>query len=172
LRETLHNQSIRDPLTGLFNRRYLEDALQREVYRASRGQKTLGIIMLDVDYFKQFNDTFSHDAGDEVLRALSLFLQKQVRQSDIVCRYGGEEFLLILPDASLDVTLQRAEQIRTGVKCLNVQYRSQSLGPVTLSIGVAIFPDHGLTGAAAIQAADSALYRAKNEGRDRVVTFS
>jgi diguanylate cyclase (GGDEF)-like protein len=172
LRETLHNQSIRDPLTGLFNRRYLEDALQREVYRASRGQKTLGIIMLDVDYFKHFNDKFGHDAGDEVLRALSLFLQKQVRQSDIVCRYGGEEFLLILPEASLDITLQRAEQLRGGVKSLNIQYRSQCLGPVTLSIGVAIFPDHGFTGAAAIQAADAALYRAKNEGRDRVVTFS
>lgn len=168
LRETLQNQSIRDPLTGLFNRRYLEESLEREVNRAQRKQQTLGIIMLDVDHFKRFNDTFGHEAGDAVLRKLGQFLHTHIRVSDIACRYGGEELTLILPEASLDVTHQRAEQIREGVKHLQVQHRHQPLDAITLSLGVACFPQHGLTGEAVMQAADAALYRAKKEGRDAV----
>jgi len=172
LRETLRNQSIRDPLTGLFNRRYLEESLDREVKRAERKQQPLGIIMLDVDHFKRFNDTFGHEAGDAVLRELGLFLQNSIRKSDIACRYGGEELTLILPEASLSVVQQRAEQLRQAVKHLHVQHRYQRLDVVTLSLGVACFPNHGTTGEEVIRAADAALYRAKKEGRDRVAIAS
>ncbi|MEM9538037.1 MAG: diguanylate cyclase [Cyanobacteria bacterium P01_E01_bin.42] len=172
LRESLKHQSIRDPLTNLFNRRYLEACLEREVRRALSSQQPLGIMMLDLDHFKRFNDTFGHEAGDAVLREMGLFVAKHVRGSDIACRYGGEEFTLILPEASLEASVTRAEQIRDGIKHLNIQHRGQSLGPVTLSIGVAAFPEHGLSAEAVIQAADAALYEAKNSGRDRVVTSS
>lgn len=169
-REALHRQSIQDPLTGLFNRRYLEATLERELRRSEREQQPLGIIMLDVDYFKQFNDTFGHMAGDTLLQELGKFLKEQIRAGDIACRYGGEEFMLILPAAPLEIVQQRAEQIRTLVKLLNVQHRQQSLGEITLSLGVAIFPSHGLTSEEVIRAADAALYQAKAEGRDRVIT--
>ncbi|MDP8963330.1 MAG: diguanylate cyclase [Cyanobacteriota bacterium] len=172
LRENLRNQSIRDPLTGLFNRRYLEESLEREVSRAERKEQPLGIIMLDVDHFKQFNDKFGHEAGDAVLRELGKFLLKHIRGSDIACRYGGEELTLILPEAPLDVLQQRAEQLREGVKHLKVPHRQQRLGVITFSIGVACFPEHGLTGEAVLEAADVALYRAKEEGRDRVAIAS
>ncbi len=172
LRETLQKQSIRDPLTGLFNRRYLEESLLREIHRAERKQQSVGIIMLDVDHFKRFNDTFGHEAGDTVLRELGLFLRKNIRQSDIACRYGGEELTLIMPESSLEATQQRAEQIREGVKLLQVQHRRQLLGCITISLGVACFPEHGLTGDAVIRSADQALYQAKAKGRDRVVVHT
>lgn len=172
LRETLKSQSIRDPLTSLFNRRYMEEFLERELHRAARAGLPLGIIMIDIDHFKHFNDTFGHDGGDTLLQELAMFLQGSIRGSDIACRYGGEEFTLILPEASLELTQQRAEQLRIGVKHLNVQHRRQPLGPVTLSLGVASFPKHGLTREEVLQAADAALYRAKKTGRDRAVTAS
>ncbi|MBD2103431.1 diguanylate cyclase [Leptolyngbya sp. FACHB-261] len=169
LHETLQHQSIRDPLTGLFNRRYMEESLERELHRSQRKQQPVGIIMLDVDNFKRFNDTYGHEAGDEVLRELGLFLRKYTRGSDIACRYGGEELTLILPEACLETTRERAEQLREGIKHLHVQHRRQVLGVVTLSLGVAVVPDHGLSSEAVLQAADAALYRAKALGRDRVV---
>ncbi len=169
LRETLRHQSIRDPLTGLFNRRYMEETLERETRRVARAQRPLGIIMLDVDHFKLFNDTFGHDAGDALLREFGNFLRAHVRGEDVACRYGGEEFTLILPEASLEVTRQRAEHLRDDIKHLHAQYHDQPLGAVMLSLGVAVFPDHGSTGEAVLKAADAALYRAKREGRDRVV---
>ena len=169
LRETLRHQSIRDPLTGLFNRRYMEETLERETRRVARAQRPLGIIMLDVDRFKLFNDTFGHDAGDALLREFGNFLRAHVRGEDVACRYGGEEFTLILPEASLEVTRQRAEHLRDDIKHLHAQYHDQPLGAVMLSLGVAVFPDHGSTGEAVLKAADAALYRAKREGRDRVV---
>lgn len=168
LRQTLENQSIRDPLTGLFNRRYMEESLEREIQRCDRRQQSLGIIMLDVDRFKSFNDTYGHEAGDNILKELGQFLQRYVRGSDIACRYGGEEFTLILPEVSLEITKRRAEQIREGIKHLNIEYRHESLGQITLSLGVASFPEHGITGQAVIRQADAALYRAKREGRDAV----
>ncbi len=168
LREKLENQSIRDPLTGLFNRRYMEESLEREIQRCDRKQQSLGIIMLDVDHFKRFNDTFGHEAGDSVLKELGQFLQKYVRGSDIACRYGGEEFTLILPEGNLEVTTKRAEQLREGIKHLHLKYRHEALGQITLSLGVASFPEHGMTGQAVIREADAALYRAKREGRDAV----
>lgn len=168
---TLQNQSIRDPLTGLYNRRHLTDFLERELRRAERGQHPLSLLLLDVDHFKQFNDTHGHDAGDAVLRQLSQSLQEHVRDSDIACRYGGEEMVLILPEVSLEVAGQRAEQLRQTVKQLQIDH-PQPLGWVTISVGVACFPEHGLTSEQLLQAADLALYQAKASGRDRVVLAS
>jgi len=169
LREILRNQAIRDPLTGLFNRRYMEETLDRELSRAIRNKAPVGVIMIDLDYFKRFNDEFGHDAGDTVLQELGNFLQKYIRKEDIACRYGGEEFAIILSGASLEITYQRADLLRENVKNLEVLYKNQKLPGITLSFGVAVFPDHGPTGEAVLIAADTALYRAKQEGRDRVV---
>ena len=169
LRNALRTQAIRDPLTGLFNRRYMEETLERELRRAERRHTPLGTILFDLDHFKKFNDTFGHAAGDIVLREIGAFLQTRVRAEDIACRYGGEEFLVILPEASLGDTLNRAEQLREGIKRLHVRYHDQALGVVTVSLGVAILPEHGSTAEAIMKAADAALYRAKQEGRDKVV---
>jgi diguanylate cyclase (GGDEF)-like protein len=170
LRETLQHQSIRDPLTGLFNRRYMEESLEREINRAQRKQQPLGIIMIDVDHFKRFNDRFGHEAGDIVLQTLGVFLRHSIRESDIACRYGGEELMLILPESPLEETMRRAEQIREGIKSLKLEHRQLSLGEITASMGVACFPEHGMTKESIIWAADVALYKAKAEGRDRVIT--
>jgi diguanylate cyclase (GGDEF)-like protein/PAS domain S-box-containing protein len=169
LRETLRSQSIRDPLTGLFNRRYMEESLQREMRRAARGRHPVAIIMLDLDFFKGFNDTYGHEAGDALLRIVGQTLQKGVRAEDIACRYGGEEFTLILPEASLDEAVKRAEEIRRAIRALTIEHRQQQVGSVTISAGVAMYPDHGPTGDAVRRAADAALYRAKALGRDRIV---
>jgi diguanylate cyclase (GGDEF)-like protein len=169
LRETLRIQSIRDPLTGLYNRRHMEDSLEREARRADRKEKPLGVIMLDVDHFKQFNDTFGHDAGDHLLRDLGKLLLNQVRREDIPCRYGGEEFILILPESNLRNTRRRAEQIRELVKTqMRAPGDDPKLKEVTVSLGVAVYPDNGVTPGAVIVAADGALYEAKHNGRDRV----
>ncbi len=170
LRETLRQQSIRDPLTGLFNRRYMEESLEREILRATRAQHPLGVIMLDIDHFKQFNDNFGHEAGDAILRKLSVFLRSNVRGEDIACRYGGEEFVLILPDASAEITQQRAEKIRQGIKHLKVRFNHKVLKSLTVSLGIAMLPDQGSTGEVILRASDGALYQAKAAGRDRVVT--
>lgn len=173
LRETLEYNSIRDPLTNLFNRRYMEEFLSQELHRAQRAGHSVGVIMLDVDHFKRFNDTFGHKTGDELLRSLGAFLLASIRGSDIACRYGGEEFTLILPEASLSTTRERAEQLRSEVQHrLASSLELSSNRQVTLSLGVASFPQHGLTAEAIVRAADAALYRAKAEGRDRVVTAS
>jgi diguanylate cyclase (GGDEF)-like protein/PAS domain S-box-containing protein len=168
LRESLSRQSIRDPLTGLFNRRYMEESLEREMRRAGRGRHPVGIIMLDLDHFKQFNDTHGHEAGDNLLREVGAILQRSIRAADIACRYGGEEFTLILPEASLADATQRAEQIREAIRNVGIVHRRQAVAPVTVSLGVAIYPDHGPTGDAVLRAADAALYQAKACGRDRV----
>jgi len=173
LRQTLRAQSIRDPLTGLFNRRYMEESIEREARRAERRQKPMGVIMLDVDHFKSFNDQFGHDAGDNLLRELGRLLQDNVRKEDIACRYGGEEFTLILPESSLPNTQRRAEQLRVLVRAQLAPDKNPKISrSVTISLGVAIFPDHGQTAAAAIHAADQALYQAKTQGRDRVAVWA
>jgi len=165
----LREQSVRDHLTGLFNRRYMEETLERELLRAARKQLSLGMIMLDVDDLKRFNDTWGHAAGDEILRELGSLLLRQVRGEDIACRYGGDEFILILPDASQEVTRGRAELICEDAKRFHLQFEGQSLAAVTLSLGVAAFPEHGATSTGILRAVDAALYRAKHEGRGRVV---
>jgi len=172
LRETLRLQSIRDALTGLYNRRYLEEYLATETHRCQRSGKSFGLVMIDVDHFKNFNDTFGHETGDMVLQELAKFLQNNVRTSDVVCRYGGEELTLILSEVSLEETEKIAEKIRLGVKQLNLKSHHQSVGSITISLGVAIFPQDGWTSDRLLDAADQALYRAKKEGRDRVVTAS
>jgi diguanylate cyclase (GGDEF)-like protein len=168
LHETLRSQSIRDPLTGLFNRRFMEEALELEIRRAARNQRPLGMIMIDLDNFKYFNDTFGHDAGDMLLKELGVLLKSNIRAEDIACRYGGEEFTLILPEGTGGVTRQRAEFFRDAIQRINLQYRGHPLGPITASMGVAVFPEHGRTASNLIESADKALYRSKNAGRDRV----
>jgi diguanylate cyclase (GGDEF)-like protein/PAS domain S-box-containing protein len=168
LRAVLRGQSLRDPLTGLYNRRYMEESLERELRRAARNHQPVALLMLDIDHFKQFNDTFGHQAGDTLLRAFGDFLLKRTRGQDVACRYGGEEFALILSGASVEVAHERAEILREDLKRLTVEYAGQVLGSVTLSIGVAGFPGHD-TSEELLHAADQALYRAKAEGRDRVI---
>ncbi len=169
LREALREQSIRDPLTGLYNRRYMEEALQQHLSRVTRHLHPLGTIMVDIDHFKRINDTYGHATGDALLRELGKLLKNHVRNEDIACRYGGEEFMLIMPDASLEIAHQRAEFLRQEAKKLRVQDAGQSFEGITLSLGVAIYPQHGRTKESVLRAADAALYRAKQEGRDRVV---
>jgi len=169
LRETLHYLSIRDPLTSLFNRRYMEDALMRELVMAERKKRTLGIIMLDLDHFKCFNDLHGHDAGDTMLREFGRFLFNNIREYDIACRYGGEEFICILPETTLEKALERAEEIRSNLKYFKVEHLGCPLETVTISAGVAIYPLHGTTAATIVKAADEALYLAKEQGRNRIV---
>ncbi|MGH8661216.1 MAG: sensor domain-containing diguanylate cyclase [Burkholderiales bacterium] len=170
LRDTLRQQSLRDPLTGLYNRRFLEEYLVHERVRATRKNRPLSVIMLDIDHFKRVNDTFGHDAGDAVLRRMGLVLQGHVRGSDIACRIGGEEFALLLPEASLVTAYQRAERILDTVRHMQIKYRGQVLGAITISLGVAAFPKHGDTPEALIRAADQALYQAKQGGRNKLAS--
>ncbi len=168
LRDKLRSQSIRDPLTGLFNRRFMEESLVREIHRAARGKRPLSVIMLDVDHFKRFNDEHGHGAGDTALKDMGGLLARQVREGDVVCRYGGEEFALILPEAALPDAQRRAEAIREAAAALCLVLPSGLTVSVTISQGVAAFPEHGRTADALLEAADRALYRAKGNGRNRV----
>lgn len=168
LRESLHNQAIIDPLTGLFNRRYLEETFEREISRAKRRNAPIGIIMADLDHFKRINDNFGHDAGDLLLVRLADLFKKNIRHEDIPCRYGGEEFLLIMPDSSLETTRQRAEDLREIISHMEINHLGLSLGTITASFGVSNYPNNGEELEDIIRAADAALYRAKQEGRNRV----
>lgn len=168
----LREQSVRDHLTGLFNRRYMEETLERELLRAARKHLSLGIIMLDIDDFKRINDTCGHAAGDEILRALGRLLLEQVRGEDIPSRYGGDEFIIVLPDVSREITHGRAGFICELAKHFHLKLEGEllELEAITLSLGVAAFPENGSTSAVLLKAVDDALYRAKREGRSRVVT--
>jgi diguanylate cyclase (GGDEF)-like protein len=168
LREKLQAQSIRDSLTGLFNRRFMEEFLEKELNRAKRKQSTVGVIMLDIDHFKDFNDTNGHDGGDEVLRELGTLLKTKIRDGDIACRYGGEEFFLILPEATIDITQERAELIRNAVRSMVVEFHRKRLGTISVSLGIAVYPDHGKDSVSLFSVVDKALYKAKHNGRDRV----
>ena len=171
LRKKLHEQATRDPLTGLFNRRYLEDTLPRELHRIMRKGAPLCVVMLDLDHFKKFNDMFGHDAGDLALRESSRMLQENLRKSDIACRYGGEEFLLVLPDSALEDAGQRLEQIRLRFQSMELRREGVLLATITFSAGIAGAPEHGSTPEELLRAADDALYAAKQAGRNRVVTY-
>ena len=168
----LRELSVRDHLTGLFNRRYMEETLERELLRAIRKGLSLGILMMDVDDFKQFNDNFGHAAGDAVLREMGALLLGHFRGEDIACRYGGDEFIIVLLDASREIARERAERLCDHARHLNIQFEGQTLNTVTFSVGVAVFPENGATSANILKAADAALYRAKHEGRDHVVVAS
>jgi diguanylate cyclase (GGDEF)-like protein len=156
-------------LTGLYNRRYLEETLEREIRRAARADQSLGILMLDLDHFKSFNDTYGHEAGDAVLRETGACLVKNIRAEDFVCPFGGEEFVVILPTAAVEASRARAERLRSKIRELTVLHQGKSLGLITVSIGVAAFPIYGGSPKELLASADAALYRAKREGRDRVV---
>jgi diguanylate cyclase (GGDEF)-like protein len=168
LKLKLENQSIRDSLTGLFNRRFMEVALERELHRASRRGVSVALLMLDVDHFKDFNDTFGHEAGDVVLREVGDCFLQSVRSEDIVCRYGGEEFVIILPEISEIHAAERAEKIRAQVNKLRVQHKGKPLGPVSISVGLAIYPSPANSPDELLRLADLALYEAKRGGRNKV----
>ena len=171
LRETLRHQSVSDPLTGLFNRRYLQDYLTREILRCGRASRGIGVLVTDLDHFKEVNDRLGHGVGDDVLRAVARAVEANVRSEDTVCRYGGDEFVVILPDSSLAVAVQRAEHLRAAVQRLGSDPEG-GLPAITLSTGVALFPDHGKTADDVLRAADAAMYQAKQSGRDRVAAAS
>ena len=169
LRETLRQQSLRDPLTGLFNRRYLEASLARELARCQRRGMPLSVLMLDIDHFKRFNDEHGHPAGDALLQKVGEVLASLTRGEDIACRYGGEEFTVVLPEADQAMAVARAEEIREAIGEATVMYLRQEFGPATASIGVATAPAAGETPGALLACADARLYRAKQQGRNRVL---
>jgi diguanylate cyclase (GGDEF)-like protein len=168
LRETLREQSIRDPLTRLFNRRFLEESLERELQLAGRKNQSIAVLFLDLDHFKRFNDTFGHDAGDMVLQSIADLFRNFFRSTDICCRYGGEEFAIILPESSSQDAVIRADALRSHVKRLRLQYKKQNLGQLTLSAGIAAFPEHGSASEELLKIADQCLYESKTRGRDVV----
>lgn len=168
LQTKLNEQVNRDPLTGLYNRRYLDSTLTRELARCKREGQSLCLMMIDIDHFKRVNDTYGHPAGDEVLKSLSTLLSEQARTADVACRYGGEEFLMLLPSMPLGIARERAEQWRAAFAASTIvfgEFRIQA----TLSIGICAFPEHGSSATELIDRADRALYRAKEQGRNRVV---
>lgn len=168
LRETLREQSIRDPLTGLFNRRFMQESLSKELQRAKRKDRSLSLIFLDLDHFKRFNDVFGHDAGDTVLQSMADIFRMHFRAEDTICRYGGEEFAIILPETSVNDALKRADALRLATKGLKLVHRGVLLDPVTLSIGIAGFPENGESAQDLLDGADKSLYRSKANGRDQV----
>jgi diguanylate cyclase (GGDEF)-like protein len=171
-RETqLSQQTIRDSLTNLYSRSYLEQTLERELQRSLRDHSAVGIILADIDRFKNFNHTYGHAVGDMMLKKLGEYLQEGVRVSDIACRYGGEEFAIIITEASRELTLERAEHLRKEISQIKLDYEGQSIQGITISIGVAIYPEHGLTVDALLKNADLALFQAKVEGRNQVVLY-
>jgi diguanylate cyclase (GGDEF)-like protein/PAS domain S-box-containing protein len=172
LREALKEQSIRDPLTGLYNRRYIHDFLDREILRAKRTNGSFALVFTDLDYFKRFNDSFGHDAGDFVLQSFAKALTSHFRGTDIICRYGGEEFALVLPDSTLNDAEMRANDLRAKVKDLTISHRGMALGPITCSIGIAEFPVDGSNAEELLRVADKCLYKAKALGRDRTETVA
>jgi diguanylate cyclase (GGDEF)-like protein len=170
LQTKLREQAVRDPLTGLFNRRYLEETLDRELYRAEREEEPVSVVMIDIDHFKNVNDTYGHKAGDMVLQALGHLLLTHTRRGDVACRYGGEEFIIIMPSASLVAAYERAEQWRLAFAQLDINDEGQQV-QATLSIGIAQFPQHGSDINTLLRAADEALYASKAAGRNRVAVF-
>lgn len=169
MRQELEHQSVRDGLTGLFNRHFLEIALQRELARAVRRKTTLAVLMIDVDHFKRLNDQFGHAAGDAVLKEIAHAFLDKIRTDDLACRYGGEEFTIILPEITPEIAFQRAEVIRQAVADLRTRLDNTLYNSVTISIGAAMFPQDGTSPELLLRHADAALYRAKHEGRNRVV---
>lgn len=171
LRESLRLLSIHDPLTGLVNRRFMEEVLARELRRMTRLQKSLVIAMLDLDKFKYFNDTYGHEAGDAVLKEVAALFLRFRQGVDLACRYGGEEFILVLPEMTTDYALELMEQLRQAVANLTISYHGRFLSQITVSIGLATFPQHGYSPERLINLADKALYQAKESGRNRTVAY-
>jgi diguanylate cyclase (GGDEF)-like protein len=170
MQESLRAQTIRDPLTGLYNRRYLYEFLDREISRAKRTGNQLGLIMLDIDHFKQFNDRHGHTAGDGLLESVGFALIRLIRAMDIACRYGGEEFIMVMPDIHRQHMFEVAERLRIEIaKSVQPEPDGIETGPVTVSLGIATLPENGSSAQHLIDAADTALYKAKNSGRNRSI---
>ncbi|HOL60193.1 MAG TPA: diguanylate cyclase [Syntrophales bacterium] len=169
LQDQLMLQATRDPLTNLFNRRYMEESLNREFFRCQRKGLPISLILIDIDFFKLVNDRYGHDAGDFVLKTFAGYLLKSIRKEDIACRYGGEEFVVILPETPLEAAMVRAEHLRKNVMISSIEYRGEIITDITVSMGIATWPLHGEDPISCLKAADLALYRAKEEGRNRVV---
>jgi len=169
LKNRLREMTLIDPLTGLHNRRYLDDALKREIAKAKRSGSNLGVIMIDLDHFKKLNDSKGHDAGDEVLKAVSQVLKKGVRNSDVVCRFGGEEFVVLICGGEYNEFLNRTESLREAISGLCILHKGIHIDLVTASFGVASLPEHGDTADSILKAADTALYTAKSRGRNKIV---
>ena len=170
LRDELQVQAIHDPLTNAFNRRYLTEFLEKEISRAQRERTPVTIVILDVDNFKQFNDSYGHKCGDEVLRNITKFLNEHSRRGDVVCRYGGEEFVILMPNVSLETAFERAEMWRQDFSETGMEYEGMELF-ATFSAGVATFPQHGLNGEAILQSADKALLQSKDTGKNKVTRY-
>lgn len=164
--QNLREQTFRDPLIGRYNRRFVEETLRREVARGARSGTPFSIMMLDLDHFKRINDSFGHDADDLVMRRVAGTVQENTRVNDIVRRYGGEEVMIVRPGCDRDRTVARAERVLAGVRSLRVAHDGESLRPLTISIGIALYPKDGATQEAVVQAADQALHAAKGAGRD------
>jgi len=171
LQEQLKEQALRDALTGLYNRYYLQDIFEREIARAQRGSYPVAVLMCDIDWFKRTNDTYGHRAGDVVLVAVGDLLSNLIRHGDVICRYGGEEFIIIMPNISRAEAEQRANDLRAAVEQLSIALHDQRQVNVTVSIGLAVYPEHGDTDETILSHADIALFNAKHLGRNRVVTF-
>jgi diguanylate cyclase (GGDEF)-like protein len=169
LRERLENMALRDGLTGLYNRRFLDEMLEHELAKLRRNGKRAAVLLIDVDHFKRFNDSHGHQAGDEALRRVAAALLSAVRASDVVCRYGGEEFLAFLPECDADEAMAKAEALRAAISAITLRVDGEVVPPISASFGVAIFPDVGDNRGDLIKLADRALYRAKDTGRNRVV---
>lgn len=170
LQTELREQAIRDFLTGLYNRRYLNDTLERELARAQRDAYPVSCVIIDIDHFKQVNDTYGHEAGDKVLQNLSSLLTAQTRAGDITCRYGGEEFLLVLPKTNMQEASRIAERCRASFQASAVTSGNTEVR-TTFSAGVATYPAHGATSDEILVAADNAMYQAKAQGRNRVIAW-
>ncbi len=169
LRENLRQLSVHDPLTGLYNRRYLEESIKQEISNAKRIDSSFGILLMDIDYFKKINDSFGHGTGDLVLKKLSQLFLEYVRKSDIACRWGGEEFLLYFKDMQLDAIYKKANNLRLAVENLQIDCYEYKIKKMTISIGIARYPQNGLTLDSLVASADKALYEAKNTGKNKVV---
>jgi diguanylate cyclase (GGDEF)-like protein len=164
----LREESIRDPLTGLYNRRYLDDALEREFSRAKRDNYPVGIIMMDIDHFKKVNDTYGHIVGDVVLQKLAQMLGAKFRREDIICRFGGEEFLVVMPETSANNAFEKIEDFRKDLENIVIEAAGQQI-KLTISGGVAMYPFDGIVIDDIIQSADQAMYKAKAAGRNQVI---
>jgi diguanylate cyclase (GGDEF)-like protein/PAS domain S-box-containing protein len=171
LQSKLREQAIRDPLTNLFNRRYLEETLDRELSRAARESYPVCVIMIDLDHFKRINDTYGHEAGDLVLKAIADSLSEQSRRGDFACRFGGEEFVITMPNITMDTAYERAQTLRQSLTLLSVPYEYYNLS-VTISMGIACYPENGQTREAILRAADQAMYAAKDAGRDHILSYN
>lgn len=167
----LQNMAIQDELTGLYNRRFMADALNREISRAQRKNHNVGLAILDIDHFKQYNDQFGHDVGDEILKQIGAYFKTNLRKDDVACRLGGEEFLLIFPEISQNALQKRVERMISDLRQIRIHHHNRELGTITVSAGAALYPNHGLTPQQVIRAADLALYQSKNAGRNRLTLY-